>query len=132
MKLTAFKILGAILLVSTAFAGAYLDYFHVRSQGEDAVVEWKTAQENDIKEFVVERRTPNSAFIDIAKVQPKGDNSVYSFVDQSIFKANDYIFRYRIKIIDNSGLATYSSDASVSLNISGLKRTWGSIKAMFR
>lgn len=132
MKLSALKILAVILLITSAFAGAYLDYFHVRSEGDDAVIEWKTSQENNIKEFVVERRGPNTAFVELQKFAPKGDNSVYNFRDKSIYKPNDYIFIYRIKIVDNNGLATYSYEASVSMNISGIKRTWGSIKAMFR
>ena len=132
MKLSAFKTLVAILFVTSAFAGAYFDYFHVRSEGDDAVIEWKTSQENNIKNFVIERRGPKSAFTEIKTLDPKGDNSVYTFRDQSIYKQNDYIFIYRIKIVDNTGLATYSNEASVSLSISGIKKTWGSIKAMFR
>ena len=132
MKYSAFKILAAILFVTSAFAGAYFDYFHVRSEGDDAVIEWKTSQENNIKDFVVERRGPKTSFSEIQTIQPKGDNSIYTFRDKSIYKTNDYIFIYRIKIVDNNELATYSNESSVSLNISGIKRTWGSIKAMFR
>lgn len=132
MKLSASKILVAILFVTSAFAGAYFDYFHVRSEGDDAVIEWRTSQENNIKNFVVERRGPRSAYSEVQTFQPKGDNSIYTFRDQSVYKQNDYIFIYRVKIVDNNGLSTYSNEASVSLSISGIKRTWGSIKAMFR
>jgi len=42
------------------------------------------------------------------------------------------IFIYRLKIVDTNGQASYSNEVSVSHNVSGVKRTWGSIKAMFR
>ena len=99
MKLSAFKTLAAILFVTSAFAGAYFDYFHVRSEGDDAVIEWKTSQENNIKNFVIERRGANSAFTEVKTLDPKGDNSVYTFRDQSIYKQNNYIFIYSFKII---------------------------------
>jgi hypothetical protein len=121
-----------LLLITTVFAGAYLDYFHVRNDGDDAIIEWKTSQETNLKEFVIQRSTPQTQWVDIATVAPQPNNPIYSYTDKSVYKANDYIFIYRLKIVDNDLQLSYSSAASVSLSISGVKRTWGSIKAMFR
>ncbi len=71
-------------------------------------------------------------YSDIATLDPHPDNPFYSYTDKSVYKTNDYIFVYRLKIVDNNGQLSYSDQASVSLSISGVKRTWGSIKAMFR
>lgn len=64
-------------------------------------------------------------------VQPKGPNSSYQFVDKSAYKTSDAFYRYRVAIVDNSGYTSYSQEIAVS-SLSGVKRTWGSIKAMFR
>jgi hypothetical protein len=132
VKLGIIKIFGFLLLVSTIFAGAYLDYFHARSEGENIKLEWKTGEETNLKNFVIQRRNPNTSYIDIATIEPKGSNSFYNYVDESAYKATDLIFIYRLKIVDNNMQLSYSAEVSVTPNLSGVKRTWGSIKAMFR
>lgn len=132
MRYRGFKILLVLLITSAAFAGAYLDYFQARSEGENVKLEWKTGDENNLHHFSIERKTPQTPFAEITQIQPKGNYSYYSFTDQSVYKTNSLIFTYRLKIVDNNNQVTYSSDAAVSPNISGVKRTWGSIKAMFR
>jgi hypothetical protein len=132
MKYLSLKILLILLFVSVAFAGAILNYFEVNSQGDNVQVEWKTGDESNINHFSIQRKTPQTSYVEIATVQPKGSNSLYSYVDQSIYKTNDVIFIYQLKIVDNDMVTTYSIERSASPNISGIKRTWGSIKAMFR
>jgi hypothetical protein len=132
MKYLVIKIFLILIIVSVAFAGAYLDYFQAKSQGDNVQVEWKTGDETNINHFSLQRKTPQTSFVEITTVQPKGSNSTYSFIDQSIYKTNDVIFIYQLKIIDNNMQTSFSNEVSVSPNISGIKRTWGSIKAMFR
>jgi len=121
-----------LLVISTTFAGALLDYFHARNDGENVTIEWKTTTETNLANFVIQRRTPDSQYIDLATINPKGNNSVYDYTDQSAYKMTDLVFVYRLKIADVDGSTSYSSEVSVSPNISGVKRTWGSIEAMFR
>jgi hypothetical protein len=132
MKYLTVKIFLILIFVSVAFAGAYLDYFQAKSEGDNVQVEWKTGDETNVNHYSVQRKTPQTSYVEIAIVQPKGSNSIYSFIDQSIYKTNDIIFIYQLKIIDNNMQTSFSSEVSVSPNISGIKRTWGSIKAMFR
>jgi hypothetical protein len=133
MKRTWFKLFFAFALISTAFAGAFLDYFNVRSEGDNVVVEWKTSQEEtNLDKFVVERKSPRGVFIELATVDPKGSNSFYKYTDKGAYKINDLLFVYRLKIVDTDNTVTYSYERSISLSVSGVKRTWGSIKAMFR
>ena len=120
------------VFISTVLAGVYLQSFRGHNLGEDIKIEWETGEEVNLNQFVVERSTPNSDFVSIASVQPKGSNSYYSFTDESIFKQDDYVFIYRLKIVENNGNYSYSSNISVTLNPSSVKKTWGSIKAMFR
>ncbi|HKB85353.1 MAG TPA: hypothetical protein VKD08_04225 [Ignavibacteriaceae bacterium] len=125
-------IFSLLILISTAFAGALLDYFHAHAEGENVKLEWKTTTETNLANFIAQRRTPDSQFADLAVINPTGDNSVYTYLDQAAYKMTNPIFVYRLKIVDKDGSYTYSSEVSVSPNISGVKRTWGSIKAMFR
>ncbi len=120
------------IIVSTALAGALLDYFHAQAEGDNVKIEWKTTTETNLTNFVVQRKTPDTQYIDLASIDPTGNNSVYTYVDQAAYKMTNPIFVYRLKIVDRDGSYTYSSSVSVSPNISGVKRTWGSIKAMFR
>jgi hypothetical protein len=121
-----------ILFVSTILAGVYLQSFRGHNLGEDIKIEWETGEETNLSQFMIERKTPESDFVSIAAVQPKGSNSYYSYIDESIFKQNDYVFVYRLKIVENNGNYAYSSPITVTLNPSSVKKTWGSIKAMFR
>lgn len=132
MKLRLVQIFGFLLIVSCVFAGAYLEFFHARSEGENVKLEWKTGDENNLKHFVVQRRNPGSSYIDITTIPPKGSNSFYTYIDESAYKITDLIFIYRLKIVDLNNSTSYSSEVSVTPNVSGVKRTWGSIKAMFR
>ncbi len=121
-----------LLTIATIYAGAFLEYFHGRSEGEDIRLEWKTGEEVNLQNFKVERKTPQSSYVEIATIVPKGSNSYYTFLDQSAYKTTDMIFVYRLKIVDTNGQSSYSNEVTVSHSVSGVKRTWGSIKAMFR
>jgi hypothetical protein len=132
MKYLIIKIFLILVFVSVAFGGAILDYFQVKSDGDNVKLEWQTGTESNVNHFSVQRRTPQTSYVEIATLQPKGSNSFYNYTDQSIYKTNDLIFIYQLKIIDNDNQTSLSIERSASPNISGVKRTWGSIKAMFR
>ena len=132
MKKKLFQILLVLSIVGTSLAGAFMEYFHARSEGENVKLEWKTGEESNLKNFIIERKTQQSAYVELSTISPKGDNSFYTYVDESVYKSSDYVFTYRLRIVDADQKISYSSEVSVSPSISGVKRTWGSIKAMFR
>jgi hypothetical protein len=133
MKKSFFRIFLVLTLAGTSLAGAFIEYFHARSEGENVKLEWKSGNETNLKYYVIERKTQQSSFVDLATITSKGSNSVYTFIDESVYKSNDYVFTYRLRLVDNDqSVSYYDHLASVSPNISGVKRTWGSIKAMFR
>ncbi len=132
MKKTVFQLLLILSIIGTSLAGAFIEYFHARADGENVKLEWKTAEESNLKNFVIERKTQQSSYIDLTTIPAKGNNSFYSYIDESVYKSSSYIFTYRLRIVDLDQKISYSSEISVSPSISGVKRTWGSIKAMFR
>ncbi len=104
-----------------------------RSDGNNVIIQWGTADESNTKEFVVERRAGTvGEFVMLTTVASKGSNSFYEYIDQSAFKTTGTIYQYRIKIVAKTGEVEYSKIITVSHNVSSVKRTWGSLKAMFR
>lgn len=126
-----YKILFILVLSQLLFAGAKLVSFRAEPQNDCVRLEWQSSSEYDIKQYIVLRKTVSGSWSEIASIAPKGDG-YYSFDDRSVFKSTNSVYTYKIKIIDNSGTIGNSGDVNVSLKISGVKRTWGSIKAMFR
>ncbi|MEW6195077.1 MAG: hypothetical protein AB1521_07985 [Bacteroidota bacterium] len=127
---TRFLIL--LLTVSTViFAGAEIYNFTARSQNGDVIVRWQASSETNIKHYVVERKTVNGSFVEIGIVQPQSSKN-YEFVDKTAFKGNDVLYVYHLKIVDSDGSASYTWEIAVPHNVSSVKRTWGSIKALFR
>jgi hypothetical protein len=132
MKIKIYHIFALFLFSAVSFAGVYLDFFHARSENDNVRLEWKTGDENNVKMFVIERKSLQGGYVEVASIAPKGSYNYYSYLDETAYKAQGVLFIYRLKIVDSNNQSTYSSEISVSHNISGVKRTWGSIKAMFR
>lgn len=122
----------ALFLSTTFFAGAFLQFFNARSEGENIVLNWQTGNENNLSHFVVMRSTAMGEFSDIETIQAKGSNSLYTYIDENVYKSNSSIYIYRLRLVDFDNSISYSGQVSVAPNISSVKRTWGSIKALFR
>ena len=123
-----------LLVTATAVGGAFLDYFNGRSDGDNIVLEWKTRSESNLQRYEIQRKAGRDGeFATLTTVSPKGSNSLYSYIDRSAYKSTESIYVYRLKIVETSGSpASYSNEITISHSVSSVKRTWGSIKAMFR
>jgi hypothetical protein len=110
--------------------------FHAYRNSNYAMLEWATERETSLSKFVIQRSTDNMNWTKIGDITPEiGDSSVrreYRFIDRSIFKITIGNFYYRLIIVSQDGQTTiYDVVVSIS-GSSGIKHTWGSIKAMFR
>ena len=103
------------------------------SDGVNVTIYWVTEDESNIARFEVERRSGTEGnFAMIGSLDTKGA-SLYEFVDPSAFQKVATLYQYRIKIVySNSTNPVYSSIITVTHTVSGVRKTWGSIKAMFR
>lgn len=119
-------------LFALLFAGSTLEFFRGRSENSKVILEWKSREEIALKEFIVERKAINGDYIPLATISPKGNNSYYTFIDETAFKSQGSIYYYRLKLVDFNGAISYSNEISIFHSVSSVKRTWGSIKAMFR
>ena len=107
--------------------------FQATSDGSNIVLHWFSVDETNVARFEVERRQGvQGEFLNIGTMDVKGP-SLYEFVDYSAFQKVTAIFQYRIKIVFTNGSnPLYVGPVTVSHMVSGVRKTWGSIKAMFR
>jgi len=130
-------ILIVALAVTTAFAVVIKDRPTAYSNGSDITLRWTTDEETGVQRFEIVRAvwelTQWGPFVLVGSVdQLKGNNSSYEYVDKSVFKSSAGVYGYRIRVINGSNPAPETEPVSVSHLSSAAKRTWGSIKAMFR
>jgi len=123
-----------IVLVATvsAFAGGIRDgSLSAYSNGTNIIVRWVSDDEAGVSGYTIERKAgTSSTFIRLTDpaLTPKGSGSAYEFVDNSAFRTTDNFYQYRITAQGVN--AVYY--VSVNHSVSSVRRTWGSIKAMFR
>jgi hypothetical protein len=125
-----------VILVSAAglLASVTLQYFTAKTNGDGILIEWKTGDEGGTTVFDLERSasTPDN-FISLKTFNAAGNNTYYSYQDNSVnMSMSSSIYYYRLKCLQGNGAFTYSNSISVVHSISGIKTTWGSIKAIFR
>ena len=116
-------------------AGAHIVDFHAIRQNDTVILEWATEEESNLLRFEIERSTDNINWVEIGKKPAQGESSIkqyYSFTDNNLFKGNVSNFYYRLLIVEKNNQITIHSVIASVIGISGIKHTWGSIKAMFR
>ena len=118
--------------ISFLFMGVYYSDFSIVSDTENVILSWHTNLEENLKETSIERKVVNGSFSDVGSVLAKGDNSSYTFTDENAFKVEDGLYVYRLKFNNSDGSSSYSSEQTVTHLTSVTKKTWGSIKALFR
>ncbi|MDQ3022087.1 MAG: hypothetical protein M3R36_16170 [Bacteroidota bacterium] len=131
------KVLFLMLLGSGfLYAAVSLQYFVARDNANGVLVEWKTNDEGGTVKFEIERSsdTPdNFSYLDLKNAT--GNNSYYSYQDNTVDFRNgrtSSIYYYRLKCVEGNGNYTYTNHITVSHTVSGIRSTWGSIKAIFR
>jgi hypothetical protein len=131
MKKAFIKIL-FLLSFSAMFLGVYLSDFSIVSDTDNVILTWHTGNEDNLKETTIERKVVNGIYSSITSIDAKGDNSSYTYIDENAFKTQDGVYVYRLKFINTDGSSSYSAEQTVTHLTSVSKKTWGSIKALFR
>ncbi|MEY3386194.1 MAG: hypothetical protein RIR53_1005 [Bacteroidota bacterium] len=130
----------ALCVITAQAVQVTLQYFQAKSNGNSIILEWKSNAEADIATYEVERAGSDNVFRYVGSISAKGSNQAYSFTDDEAFGKRDgnnesvtrNYFTYRLKIISADKNVSYSNTVGVVHNVSGIKRTWGMIKEMFR
>ena len=120
------------LSISFLFLGVYYSDFNIVSDSDNIILSWHTMQEGNLSETVVMRKVHDGVYAEVATINAKGDNSSYTYTDENAFKIEDGVYKYQLKFKDSDGTFSLSSEQAVTHLTSVKKRTWGSIKALFR
>lgn len=127
----------SVLVVLTsvcAFAGVIKDgSLQASSDGSNVTLRWMVESELNVARFEIEKRSgANAEFNTITILEPHG-SSLYEFVDFSAMVKVGTLYQYRIKVVFTNGAnPLYAGPVSVNHSVSGVRKTWGSIKALFR
>ena len=112
-----------------------LKYFNVVEDGNSFVLSWESAEEDAVLSFELERKTTfsNNEFLLLKAVPARGADYQYQHRDAQVFKAGGGgdVVDYRLMAIYSSGAREILVTKSVNYTPTALRRTWGSIKAMF-
>jgi hypothetical protein len=108
-----------------------------QDDGNGVVLRWTSVDETGVAGYMVERKAGGTGnFVPLVSqaLQGKGNNQNYLFEDETAFRTTGTFYQYRITPVNSVGTPVGSS-YYVSIdhnNVSSVRRTWGSIKAMFR
>ncbi len=115
-------------------AGEVFNYVKTISEGDQITIQWRTVNEQGIHSFEIERKSEEiTDFRRVGRVDAKGNNSVYEYMDNGAFFKTEAgkRFTYRIKAIGNTN-ELYSPISTTAHEVSSVRRSWGMIKELFR
>ena len=128
----AFSILLLLLLISSLYAASVFSECSAVPQTDKVKISWITKSETGIKQFAILRSNDDVNFIELKKLNPKGPGTSYEYVDENVmFKDASRLF-YKVRALGESGQLIDESSMLVLPNTTGMFRTWGAIKALFR
>jgi len=131
------KILTPILLllfaVSLAFANFIFLEYSATPSNNSVIVEWITKSESGVSQFVILRSIDDQNFIEIGKVNSAQAGDNYSFTDDNVLFKDSQTFFYKLKAVRSDDTSIEETQSLiVHPNISGIYRTWGAIKELFK
>lgn len=130
--ITLFIALSAVVMFGFNPGTIGIDYFKAKSIGDRIILEWRSISEDGLQSYSIERKRENqSDYEELKSLEPKGSGSVYQFDDLGLYKTSGEKVSYRLKIT-GEGSSFYYMDATASYTSTAVRRTWGSIKAMFK
>ena len=128
-------ILSVLVLCAASMGyGVKLEFFEVTADGKDFTIKWEMETEEEVREYELTRRTPysNQQFVKVQAISAHGPGVPYEFRDDQVYKSASDQLDYRLEVIYENGLREVVVTKSVNYTSTALRRTWGSIKAMFQ
>lgn len=114
--------------------GARLNFFKVEADGRDFMVTWQMDLEEEVREYELMRRTPysNDQFVKVFAIAAHGTGKAYTFRDRQVYKMGSDLLDYRLEVVYTSGVREIITAKSINYTSTAVRRTWGSLKAMFQ
>lgn len=127
-------ILIALVLAGWRFAAfeVSLDRYEISKVEGLPVLTWESKVEQDAKHYEVHRRSQSApGFESIGTIAVKGAGSSYEFVDTKLYKMDETV-EYQLYAVSMQGQHLEFPVKHISYSPTAVRRTWGSIKAMFQ
>jgi hypothetical protein len=135
----AFRIVSILVILALAalqvFAGPVRENsFTGSSNGSEIILRWISDDESGVLRYELERKAGVSGqFFLLSEIAPRGNQTPYEYIDDSAFRGTESMYQYRLKVVFGNGSASMVyGPITVLHNPNTVRRTWGSIKAMFR
>jgi len=124
----------AVFLVAFSFKSVQLRYFNTENDAGDILVTWEAEQEADVKTYELFRKPAyGDELVRVAQIPAHGENEQYFVRDDKIYKSSTFAYvDYRLEAVLNSGVRMKVVERQVNYTSTAIRRSWGSIKAMFR
>ena len=123
----------SLLLLAGLYGGATVVDFGGYSETSRIVVQWTSLVEQNLEGYEIQRSMDGQNYTKLGFLDARGANTGYTYIDDSVFaKISGRVYTYRLKFVDRDGNTSYSNAVTVESQISSVKHTWGSIKAMFK
>ncbi len=121
------------LLVSSVFASATISSFTGGYDNARIIIQWNTTDEVDVAGFEIQRSTDGRTFFEIGFLHAQGNESGYTFIDDSIIaKVSGREYHYRLKIRDINGDSELTEVIRIESEVLDVVQSWGSLKALFK
>lgn len=127
-------VLFVALVASAAAMQGVFSFVKAIPKGDEITIQWQSTNENGVLGYEIERRAEDAAdFKRLSRVDAKGSGSMYVFVDDGAFykSSSGKRFTYRVKAVGSS-LQQYSPTITIMHEVSGVRKSWGMIKELFR
>jgi hypothetical protein len=140
MRTISYLILLTILATVFAVGSVFRNKPRAESDGREITVTWDVYNDANVLRYEVERVgmvggqggwTTEGNFTFVGNVDAGGLAS-YRFVDNTVFMKVTSAYSYRIKAVYPADMEYSLASDVVNHLVSGVRRTWGSIKALFR
>ena len=138
MKRLSFLIVLLLLLTgaSTVLQSTYtvrLSYFKADPQENNFSLAWKAEQEEDVQRYELQRKTSyTGTFVKVHELPGHGVGKEYKYIDTQVYKSTSEEVDYRLDVVYTNGLRQQLAEKRLNYTPTAVRRTWGSIKAMFQ
>lgn len=124
----------ALLLCATAEAQqARLSMHRVDNTQSRVTLTWQAEVEQDVAGYEISRRTPTSTgVVLLSTLTAHGAGKPYLYTDAELYKDVSAIAEYQLAVVFRNGTRQLLFTEQVNYTSTGLRRTWGSLKAMFQ
>jgi hypothetical protein len=146
MKKSAALLVSYLLLTATLLvASTSITRYTAVPSNDRIYVRWTASTESQLVRYELHRRTDTENFTLLTTITPTGSGSSYEFTDMNVARiapnlassnptataqAQPTRYTYMLKVIGSD--RTDELQTSLTYQTSNTRRTWGSIKALFR